>query len=297
MTIVYSRHRFPPDVIQHSVWLYARFALSYRDVEDLLAERGIEVSYESIRCCVAKFGPLYARRIRCSRPTPNTRWHLDEMFVSMRGGRVYLWRAVDNEGEVLEALVQRKRDAKAALRLIRILLRKQGYCPSAVVTDRLRSYHSALRSLGLNRLHDTGRWTNNRAEVSHQPVRRRERQRRAFGLPASPSASSSFTPPSTTCSTSSATSSPAGSFGSFALRHSASGGCRPRSRPEVLFAIGADHDFLAAGGSRADRGSYPCGQFCRYHCGAGGGEDGARHHQWRGEQEGKRRRLGEQDEA
>ena len=183
MTIVYSRDRFPPDVIQYAVWLYARFALSYRDVEDLLAERGIEVSYESIRCWVAKFGALYARRIRRSRPTPNTRWHLDEMFVSMRGGRVYLWRAVDDEGEVLEVLVQRRRDAKAALRLIRKLLRKQGYCPSAVVTDRLRSYHSALRALGLNRLHNTGRWTNNRAEVSHQPVRRRERQRRGFRSP------------------------------------------------------------------------------------------------------------------
>lgn len=110
MTISYSHHRFPPELIQHAVWLYVRFTLSYRDVEDLLAERGIDVSYETIRCWVVKFGAMYARRIRRSRPRPSARWYLDEMFASMRGRRVYLWRAVDDEDEVLEILVESRRD-------------------------------------------------------------------------------------------------------------------------------------------------------------------------------------------
>lgn len=120
MTISYSRHRFPPDIIQQAVWLYVRFTLSFRDGEDLLAEREINVSFEAIRCWVVNFSTLYARRIRQSWPKPSARWHLAEMFVSMRGRRVYLWRAVDDEGEALEVLVQHKRDRKAALRLMRM---------------------------------------------------------------------------------------------------------------------------------------------------------------------------------
>ena len=113
--ILYARHRFPPEVIRHAVWLYLRFTLSYRDVEELLAERGIETSYETVRRWVLKFGPLFARNLRRLRPRPSGRWHMDEMVVAIQGRRMYLWRAVDSEGEVLDLLVQSKRDTKAAL--------------------------------------------------------------------------------------------------------------------------------------------------------------------------------------
>ena len=134
----YRRHRFPPPIIQHAIWLYLRFTLSYRDVEELLAERGLEVSYETVRRWVLKFGPGFARRLRRSRPRPSDRWHLDEMVVRIAGKRMYLWRAVDHEGEILDILVQRRRDKRAALRLMRKLLRKQGFAPRLVVTDKLR---------------------------------------------------------------------------------------------------------------------------------------------------------------
>jgi putative transposase len=124
--ISYRRHRFPPVVIQHAVWLYLRFTLSYRGVEELLAERGLDVSYETVRSWVVKFGPIIARRLRRCRPRPSDRWHLDEMVVRIAGRRMYLWRAVDHEGEILEVLVQRRRDRRAAIKLMRKLLRKQG---------------------------------------------------------------------------------------------------------------------------------------------------------------------------
>jgi putative transposase len=176
----YARHRFPPVIIQHAVWLYFRFALSYRDVEDMLAERGIDASYETVRRWVLKFGRSYADRIRRRRPRPSDRWHLDEVFLRIGGKTVYLWRAVDEEGEVLDILVQSKRDRKAALKLLRKLLKRQGYVPDAIVTDRLRSYGAALRDLGMSDRHVTGGRSNNRAEVSHQPTRRRERQQLRF---------------------------------------------------------------------------------------------------------------------
>ena len=178
--ISYKRHRFPPEIIQHAVWLYFRFTLSFRDVEDLLAERGLDVSYESIRYWVLKFGKQYARKINRRRPRPNCRWHLDEVFVSINGKRMYLWRAVDDEGEVLEVLVQLRRNKKAALKLVRKLLKKQGFLPSTIVTDKLPSYGAALRDLGLSKHHDFGGRKNNRAENSHQPVRRRERKMQRF---------------------------------------------------------------------------------------------------------------------
>ena len=178
--ISYKRHRFPAEIIQHAVWLYCRFTLGFRDVEDLLAERGLDISYESIRCWVLKFGAVYARRIRRRRPRPDSRWHLDEVFVSIRGKKMYLWRAVDSEGEVLDVLVQARRNKKAALRLMRRLLKKQGFAPSSVVTDKLRSYGAAFRDLGLTTRHETGQYENNRAENSHQPVRRRERKMQGF---------------------------------------------------------------------------------------------------------------------
>jgi putative transposase len=174
--ISYTHHRFPPDVIRHAVWLYLRFTLSYRDVEDLLAERGLTVSNESIRRWVLKFGPLIAKNLRGTRPKPHSRWHLDEMVVSIAGRQMYMWRAVDSEGEVLEILVQPQRDKAAAVRLPRKLLRPQDFVPTVIVTDKLRSYGAALRELGFSRLHEQGLRANNRAENSHQPLRRREHE-------------------------------------------------------------------------------------------------------------------------
>src|SRR6202048_4713567 len=132
MGLSYRRYRFPPPIIQHAIWLYLRFALSYRNVEERLAERGLEVSYETMRRWVLKFGPGFARRLRRSRPRPSDRWHLDEMVVRIAGKRMYLWRAADHEGEVLDILVQRRRDTRAALRLMRKLLKKQGFAPKLV---------------------------------------------------------------------------------------------------------------------------------------------------------------------
>ena len=127
--ISYRRHRFPPVIIQHAVWLYLRFNLSHRDVEELLAERGLDISYETVRSWVLKFGPIIARRLRRSRPRPSNRWHLDEMVVRIAGKYMYLWRAVDDEGEVLEILVRRRQDQCAAVKLMRKLFRKRGFAP------------------------------------------------------------------------------------------------------------------------------------------------------------------------
>ncbi|MCP4410935.1 MAG: IS6 family transposase, partial [Gammaproteobacteria bacterium] len=183
--ISYSRHRFPGSIIQHAVWLYFRFPLSFRDVEDMLAERGIDVSYESVRRWSVKFGLDYARRVRKTRPRPDGRWHLDEMFISINGKRMYLWRAVDSEGEVLDILVQSRRNKRAALKLMRKLLKKQGFLPDAFVTDKLPSYGAVLGDLGLSKRHDFGGRKNNRAENSHLPVRQRERRMQRFKSPKS----------------------------------------------------------------------------------------------------------------
>jgi transposase-like protein len=163
-----------------SSWLYLRFTLSYRDVEDLAAERGLDISYETIRSWVLKFGRTIARRLRRRRPRRSDRWHLDEMVVRIAGERMYLWRAVDHEGEVLDMPVQRRRDGRAALRLMRKLLKKQGFAPKLLVTDKLRSYGTAFRRLRLTCPHEQRLRRNNRAENSHQPVRRRERKMQRF---------------------------------------------------------------------------------------------------------------------
>lgn len=183
--ISYSRHRFPPLIIQHAIWLYFKFSLSYRDVEDLLAERGMDVSYETVRRWVLKFGSTYAGKLKQSRPRPGGLWHLDEVFISINGKRSYLWRAVDSEGEVLEVLVQSRRNKRDALKLMRKLLKKQGFVPDVVVTDKLPSYGAALRELGLSKRHDFGGRKNNRAENSHLPVRQRERKMQRFKSPGS----------------------------------------------------------------------------------------------------------------
>ncbi len=149
-------------------------------MEDLLAERGVEVSYESVWRWALKFGLAYARKLRRLRPRAECRWHLDEVFVSINGERMYLWRAVDSEGEVLDILVQSRRNKKAALKLMRKLLKKQGYAPNKVITDKLPSYGAALRDLRMTEKHITGGRRNNRAENSHLPVRQRERRMQGF---------------------------------------------------------------------------------------------------------------------
>jgi transposase-like protein len=179
--ISFKRHRFPPDVIRYAVWLYFRFTLSIRDVEELLAQRGIEVSREAVRCWVNKFGPLIAANLRRRRSPPTGRWHLDEMVVTIGGRRMYLWRAVDDEGEVLDILVQKRRNKHAALKLLRKLLSKQGVHPETITTDKLASYGAAAKVLGLSNRHRPGGMReNNRAENSHLVIRRRERKQQKF---------------------------------------------------------------------------------------------------------------------
>jgi putative transposase len=178
--ISYSGYRFPPTIIQQAIWLYLRFTLSLRDVEELLAERGITVSYESVRRWINHFGPVIAADLRKRRPKPRTSWHLDEVYLKIDGRMVYLWRAVDAEGEILDVLVQSKRDQHAALKLMRKLLKKYGFVPDQLITDDLRSYGAAARELGIEKHHERGRWKNNRAENSHQPTRRRERKMQGF---------------------------------------------------------------------------------------------------------------------
>ena len=178
--ISYSGYRFPPEIIQQAIWLYLRFTLSLRDVEDLLAERGVAVSYETVRRWVNHFGPMIAADLRKRRLKPHTTWHLDEVYLKIDDRMVYLWRAVDAEGEVLDVLVQSKRNKHAALKLMRKLLRKYTFVPERLVTDDLRSYSAAVRVLGIERRHERGRWKNNRAENSHQPTRRRERKMQRF---------------------------------------------------------------------------------------------------------------------
>ena len=230
--ISYRCHRFPADIIRHAVWLYARFTLSYRDVEDLLAERGLDISFEPVRHWFLKFGAPIARNLRRTRPTPSDYWHLDEMVIVIRGQRHWLWRAVDNEGEVLDFLVQTKRNARAALKLMRKLLKKQGWAPTRITTDKLRSYHVAFRTLGLTAEHIDNKRANNRAENSHQPVRRRERKQQRFKSPGSAQRSPRISNPrSTTPSPSSVIYSADPRSSGFERTHSMNGKARAR-QPE-----------------------------------------------------------------
>ena len=178
--LLYKRHRFPPEIIQHAVWLYYRFNLSSRDIEDLLAERGIAVSYESIRLWCIKFGSKYAKRLRRRHRGYGDTFFIDEVFVKIQGKQHYLWRAVDQDGEVVDVFLQRRRDAKAAKRFFRRLLKTHRNEPRKIVTDKLRSYGVARRELIPSTIHDTSRYANNRAELSHQPTRVRERGMRRF---------------------------------------------------------------------------------------------------------------------
>jgi putative transposase len=171
------------EIIRLAVMLYIRFPLSLRNVEDLLHERGIDVSHESVRFWWHRFGPIFASEIRKRRidgmKSSQWRWHLDEMFVKINGERHYLWRAIDHEGEVLESFVTKKRDRKAALKFLKKTMRRNGR-PNAIVTDLLRSYGAALKAIGAENLQETGQWLNNRAENSHLPFRRRERAMQRF---------------------------------------------------------------------------------------------------------------------
>src|ERR1700687_1053917 len=158
--ISYSGYRFPPEIIQQAIWLYVRFTLSFRDVEDLLAERGIVVSLDTVRRGLNHFGPMIAADLRKRRLKPHTTWHLDEVYLKIDGRMVYLWRAVDAEGEVLDVLVQTRRNKRTALKLMRKLLKKYGFVPDKLVTDDLRSYSAAARDLGIAKRHERGHWCN-----------------------------------------------------------------------------------------------------------------------------------------
>ena len=176
----YHGHRFPPEIISHGIWLYYRFSLSLRDVEELLAKRGITVTHETIRRWCRKFGPEYARKLKYRQGRLGDVWHLDEVFVKIRGERQYLWRAVDQDGDVIGILAQRYRNARAAKRFFRKLLKGQGSTPWKLVTDKLRSHGAAHRNIMPSVDHNTARYANNLAEVSHQSTRQRERQMRGF---------------------------------------------------------------------------------------------------------------------
>ena len=177
---IYKRHRFPPAIISYAVWLYFRFNLSHRDIEDLLAQRGIIVSYESIRLWCIKFGRRYARRLKRRHQGYGDTFYIDEVFVKINGKQLYLWRAVDQEGEVVDVYLQSRRDGVAAKLFFKRLLRRHGGEPREIVTDKLRSYGVAQRALLPETIHNMARYANNRAELSHQPTRVRERGMRRF---------------------------------------------------------------------------------------------------------------------
>jgi putative transposase len=177
---LYKRHRYPTEIIAHAVWLYFRFTLSYRDVEEILAARGILVSYETIRQWCRKFGQVYANQLRRRRPQPGDKWHLDEVFLKINGEIQYLWRAVDQFGNVLDILVTSKRDAQAAKRFFRKLLKGCQYVPRVIITDKWASYGAAKREILPGVEHRQHKRLNNRAENSHQPTRQKERQLRRF---------------------------------------------------------------------------------------------------------------------
>ena len=180
---LYKGHRFPVEIISHCVWVYHRFPLSLRDVEQMMAQRGVRVSYDTIHQWCRKFGQTYADGLRRRRPRPGDKWHLDEVFIKVNGARQYLWRAVDQDGKVLDILVQSRRNAKAAKRFLAKLMKTQRRVPRVLVTDKLRSYAAAHRDLMSSVEHRQSKYLNNRAENSHQPTRQRERAMKGFRSP------------------------------------------------------------------------------------------------------------------
>jgi putative transposase len=175
-TTPYKHHRFPAEIISHGVWLYCRFCLSSRDVEERLFARGVLVTYEAIRQWCRKFGQQYANQLRHRRPRPGDKWPLDEVFLTINGARHYLWRAVDQDGNVLDILVQRRRDKNAAKKFFRKLLKGLTYVPRVIITDKLKSDGAAKQDILAGVEHRQHRYLNNRAENSHQPTRQRERR-------------------------------------------------------------------------------------------------------------------------
>ncbi|MBL3671371.1 IS6 family transposase [Streptomyces sp. M2CJ-2] len=176
----YKGHRYPAEVIAHCVWRYFRFPLSYREVEELMLQRGVVVSYETVRRWCGTFGQGYANALRRRHPHPGDTWHLDEVFITVNGERKYRWRAVDQDGTVLDILMQNQRDKAAARRFFRKLLKQTGAVPRVIVTDQLRSYRAAHREVMPSVEHRSHQGLNNRAENSHQPTRQRERAMKGF---------------------------------------------------------------------------------------------------------------------
>ena len=177
---LYKRHRFPSEIIQYAVWLYYRFNLSHRDIEEILAERGIIVTRESVRLWCNKFGPCFAKRLKRNHQGYGDTFFIDEVFVKINGKQRYLWRAVDQDGEVIGVFIQSRRDGAAARRFFKRLLKVKRGKPRRIVTDKLRSYGVAHRELVPESIHDTSQYANNRAELSHQITRVRERGMRRF---------------------------------------------------------------------------------------------------------------------
>jgi putative transposase len=179
-TKMYAGYRYPPQVISHAVWLYHRFTLSFRDVEELLAARGISVSYETVKNWCIKFGNQYCSPIRKKRGQLGDMWYLDEVFIKLNGVLHYLWRAVDQDGDELDNLVQKRKNKKAAMKFFKKLLKSQQATPLKIVTDKMRSYSAAKRDIMPSVDHSTQQYENNRCELSHQPSRQQERQMRRF---------------------------------------------------------------------------------------------------------------------
>jgi putative transposase len=175
-THLYKRHRFPAEIISHCVWLYFRFSLSYRDVQEMMAERGVIVSHEAVRYWGRKFGQGYANQLRRRRPRPGDKWHMDEAFLTINGARYYLWRAVDQDDNVLDILVQSRRNKQAAKKFFKKLLKGLRSVPRVLITDKLKSYAAAKREVMPGVEHQQSRYLNNRCENSHRPTRERERR-------------------------------------------------------------------------------------------------------------------------
>src|SRR5919202_4354631 len=179
----YKRHRYPAEIIAHTVWLYFRFSLSFRDVDELMAVRGVTLSYETVRRWTLKFGQQYANELRRRRPQTGDKWHMDEVFLTINGTTAYLWRAVDQHGVVLDILVQSRRNKAAAKKFFRKLLKGCLYVPRVLITDKLGSYEAAKKEVMVSVEHRQHKRLNNRAENSHQPIRHRERTMRRFKSP------------------------------------------------------------------------------------------------------------------
>ena len=183
MSTTYKRHRFPIEIISYCVWLYYTFPLSYRDIQKMMMYRGIEVTYEAIRLWCCKFAQSYAHQIRRKRPKPADKWHLDEVVIKIKGKQYYLWRAVDKNGQVLDILMQSRRNEAAANKFFRKLLKPQGFAPRVIITDKLKSYGAAKKKILKGVEHRQHKGLNNRAENSHRPTRVRERRMGRFKSP------------------------------------------------------------------------------------------------------------------